>query len=336
LNTSFWNFLTFTFCIAGVLLAGLFYHVFNNPYSNINPYPPPTPISTALFPTLTASPQALPDLWTSTPEIGSPEVDENPLATTDSQETPTAQPSKTPVIISTEQSGDSTAKAAVLPTAVPDANKQPAAPVVNQPESQESAGSIVLTAPVGVFNNTWQNLQSIPSFSWKVPNIFLDIKNSRVYFSTHLDGNPAATITKSHYSHPAVPSGEYYMRVEAAGTNGAVIDSSPLFVFRYDDTPPTEPVGFGTTDPGTTVTPYFTWMPSIDSHSGMEGGMAGYAIYQGPVSKCGKPVAFTSVPNWTPVTPLVGGVTEYFCVKALDAIGNESNWTGPVSFNYTP
>jgi len=194
----------------------------------------------------------------------------------------------------------------------------------------------VITAPVGVFNNIWQKLQSIPSFSWKATDSLPDVANYKVYFNTHPDGKPAAVITKTHYSHPAVPSGEYFFRVEAIGNNGVVLDSSPPFVFRYDDSPPTDPAGFATTDAGTTLKPYFTWTQSSDGHSGMDGGLAGYAIYQGIEKKCGKPVAFTSVPNWTPITPLVSGITEYFCIKALDAVGNESKWVGPISFTYNP
>jgi hypothetical protein len=339
-KTSFWNFLAFIFAMAGVFLAGLFLYVFNNPHSSINPYPPPTPIPTAAIPTLTASPQALPELWTATPEIESvTETEKFPATPVDREETPVFQLTITPVIINNSQTENSIDKSTALQTEATNSKEPPALPAETgdqQPGSQKTAGSIVITAPVGVFNNTWQKLQSIPSFSWKVPDIFLDIKNYRVYFNTHPDGKPAAVITKTNYFHPAVPSGEYFLRIEAIGNNGEVLDSSQLFVFRYDDTPPTEPAGFGTTDPGTTIAPYFTWTPSRDDHSGMDEGLAGYAIYQGPIQKCGKPVAFTTVSHWTPVTPLISGTTEYFCVKALDAIGNESIWAGPVSFTYTP
>ena len=72
-----------------------------------------------------------------------------------------------------------------------------------------------------------------------------------------------------------------------------------------------------------------------DAHSGMIGGLAGYSIYQDTIKKCGKPVAFTTATNWTPVTPVTKGATMYFCVRAMDAIGNISDWVGPVAYTYS-
>jgi hypothetical protein len=339
-RTSFWNFLTFIFVIAGVTLAGVFLHVYNDPYSDINPFPPPTQISIVNIPTLTASPQALPVLWTATPvsETVSATI-EVPTQTDDSEIPSTPEPAFAPIIIDNSQADNSSRKVLILPTITTGSKAilpQVTATEAYQPEAREPASSIVITAPVGVFSNTWQKMQSIPSFSWRAPDILQEIKNYRVYFNSNMDGKPTAEVTKTNYSHPGVSSGEYFLRIEAVGSNGAVLETSQVFVFKYDNTPPTEPDGFGTLDPPTTVTPFFSWMPSSDAHSGMEGGLAGYAIYQGPIQKCGKPVAFTMVNQWTPVTPLVSGTTEYFCVKALDAVGNESKWVGPIPFLYYP
>lgn len=340
MTTSFWNFLTSIFVVAGIALAGVFLHVFNNPYSEFNPFPPPTPISTASIPTLTASPQALPEVWTATPGIKSASItDEVSTQTNDSENTPTVQPTITPIVIDNSQTENNSRKSLIPPTEIASTNE--VTPQITetegiQPEIQKADSPIVITAPVGVFTNIWQKMQSIPSFSWRVPETLPEIMKYRVYFSSQMNGKPTAEVTKTHYSHPAIPSGEYFLRVEAVGSNGAVLETSDIFVFKYDNTPPTDPAGFGTLDPPTTVNPFFTWMPSSDAHSGMESGLAGYAIYQGPTEKCGKPVAFTTVNQWTPVTPLVSGTTEFFCVKALDAVGNESKWIGPVPFLYYP
>jgi hypothetical protein len=329
-RSSFWNLLTFLFTIAGFLVAGVFLHIFNDPYSGFNPFPPPTPITTVFYPTLTASPQPLPDVWTKTPE-----VEPSPQKET----TREIQPSITPVIILNTPTAETARKSIAPPTDAPKSNATPSqnsTPLNGEANNPEPAGSIIITAPVGVFNNTWQKLQSIPAFSWKVQNPLLDIKYYRVYFDNRMDSKPAAIVTKTYYTRPAVPSGEYYFRIEAVGIDEKVLDTSEVFVFKYDDTPPTNPDGFGTNDPSTTVAPYFTWLTSTDGNSGMEGGIAGYSIYQGSLAKCGKPVAFTTVPHWNPVTPLAKGTTEYFCVKAMDAVGNESKWIGPVPFTYSP
>jgi hypothetical protein len=336
-KTSFWNFLTFILSMAGVLMAGLFFYIFNNPFSRLNPYPPPTLVSTAAIPTLTASPQSLPNLWTGTPEPELvPASADLAASSPETVETIEIEATITPVILMTTETQTNEAKSAPLPTEFSDTKEVPAQALAPQEEITENPSEIKISAPVGVFSNTWQKLQAIPSFSWKVPDIFMDIKNYKVYFSSRMDEKPVAITTIPHYSHPAVKSGEYFLRVDAIGNNGQVLETSPYFVFRYDDTPPTEPAGFGTSDPPNTITPYFTWQPSRDEHSGMSGGLSGYAIYQGISEKCGKPVAFTSVAYWNPVNPLVGGTPEYFCIKALDAVGNESNWVGPIAFTFTP
>jgi len=336
LRSSFWNLLSFLVIVAGFIITGVFAYLFNNPYSVLNPFPPPTVVPLAMLPTLTSSPQALPDLWTETAEP--PIVTETPIV----EETEIPQEENTPApgtgafeIITPEPTLEESKSVPVQVELTPSLEAAGGSEDI-PPELQDPEGSIVVTAPVGVFTSKWQNMQSIPSFSWKEPEVFTKIDRYKVYFSTRPDGKPAAEINNTHYSRPAVPSGEYYFRVEAVNAAGEVLDSSKFFVFQYDNTPPLQPAGFGTADPSTTYAPYFTWVASPDAHSGMEGGLAGYAIYQGTSPKCGKAVAFTTVPNWTPVAPLEAGKTEYFCVKAMDKVGNESPWSNAVKFTYNP
>lgn len=298
----------------------IFIAIYTDPHTILNPFPPPTPISAMKGPSLIASPQPLPEIWTSTPEQEMLEATEQVKEVTTSS---------TPVIIITNNPEDGVNKEWVFPQTEGDAL---AVGGFLDDIDLGPGGGIIVTAPVGVFTSTWQKMQSIPSFSWKEPDSFLPIKNYRVYFGTKPDGQAFAKSLKTHYSHPAIPSGEYYFRVEGLDSYGEVLDTSRIFVFRYDDTPPTEPTGFGTANQGDAAAPYFAWSPSSDAHSGMIGGLSGYAIYQGPAPVCGKPVAFTSVAHWTPVTPLISGATEYFCVKAYDAVGNGSKWVGPIVY----
>ncbi len=68
MKLSFWDILASMIMLAGLAMATIFINIFANPYSFINPFPPPTPISTLDVPTLTPSLRSLPDLWTATPE----------------------------------------------------------------------------------------------------------------------------------------------------------------------------------------------------------------------------------------------------------------------------
>ncbi len=75
MKLSFWDILASMVMLGGLALATIFINIFVNPYSFINPFPPPTPVASLQVPTLTPSQRSLPDLWTSTPETpGVPSV----------------------------------------------------------------------------------------------------------------------------------------------------------------------------------------------------------------------------------------------------------------------
>ncbi len=69
MKLSFWDIMASMVMLAGLALATIFINIFINPYSFINPFPPPTPIATLDVPTLTPSQRVLPDVWTTTPGI---------------------------------------------------------------------------------------------------------------------------------------------------------------------------------------------------------------------------------------------------------------------------
>jgi hypothetical protein len=80
LKLSFWDIMASMVMLAGMALATIFINIFINPYSFLNPFPPPTPIATLNIPTMTPSQKALPELWTLTPTL---------FGATDSPGTPT-------------------------------------------------------------------------------------------------------------------------------------------------------------------------------------------------------------------------------------------------------
>jgi hypothetical protein len=313
-------------------MASVFICIYKYPDSYINPFPPPTQAEVVEVPSLTPSMVALPDIWTPVPTM------EETLLSSDQDYQIEATSTKravtnTPVIIFPTKSAEDLKKdnlqqyapGIMLPTKNPLES-------INEEDSEEKF--LTITAPIGVFNNVWQNIQSIPSFSWSMAKSSQKVDHFLLYFGANQNGYLSTETDKLQYNRPAVPSGIYYFRLIAIARDGTTIGSPSTFLFKFDDTRPTDPTNFLTTSSKDTNLPFFTWSESVDVHSGMIGGLAGYSIYQGTSNKCGKPVAFTTVPHWSPVTPLAIGTTEYFCVRAMDAIGNESNWVGPVPFSY--
>jgi hypothetical protein len=332
---SIWDLLSTILLAASLVLAYGFFRIYQNPDSDLNPFPPPTPAEVILVPSLTPSSIALPDIWTPLPvtETVTLSADQSQLMV-ESAKLADIQ-TKTPVlIIPTQSSGMLTQSA--LTTKKPGGVMLPTKnPLQTTSETDPGSKILTITAPIGVFNNTWQNIQSIPAFSWSTSKSVQDIDHFLLYFGTKQNGKLSIKTVKIQYNHAAVPSGIYYFRLIAVAKDGKIIGSPSSFLFKYDDTPPTAPANLVTASTGETDRPYFTWTESTDAHSGMIGGLAGYAIYQGKTNRCGKPVAFTTVPHWTPVTPVSKDFPEYFCVKALDAIGNESKWAGPFPYILT-
>ncbi|GAP21338.1 hypothetical protein LTAR_01549 [Leptolinea tardivitalis] len=328
MKPSLWDILSTILLAASLAMGVWFFRVFNDPYSSINPFPPPTQIERPFIPSITPSLITLPEVWTEVPEINEKET----LSTISEDEARAVEITNTPVLVVTEEPQQSaTPSSKRKPSGILLPTKNPFEPTDDPLDDNKI---LKITAPIGVFNNVWQNIQSIPSFSWSTTRSVQEIDHFLLYFGSKQNGKLATKTGKMNQMFKAVPSGIYYFRVLAVSQNGTMIGSPSSFLFKYDDTPPSKPTSFMTTSTGDTDYPYFTWGESKDAHSGMIGGMAGYAIYQGPTARCMKPVAITTANHWTPVAPIAAGATEYFCVRAMDAIGNESDWVGPVAYTY--
>jgi hypothetical protein len=330
-KASIWDIFSTILIATSLVMGSVFFIIYQYPNAKINPFPPPTQADISFLPSITPSLMTLPDIWTPIPDLdeaANPNgLDEQSVET----EWPDGETTNTPVLVITQKPTTSGTQSPseqkssniILPT------KNPLEPTT---EEEAQAQTLIVTAPIGVFNNVWQNIQSIPSFSWGTNRSVQEIDHFLVYFGTKQNGNLTIKTTKMHKTWKAATSGIYYFRILAVAKDGTVIGKPSSFLFKYDVLPPTKPTNFLTLNTGDTDLPYFTWTESKDVHSGMIGGMAGYSIYQGTIDRCGKPVAFTSATNWTPVTPVAKGATMYFCVKAMDAIGNESEWVGPVPY----
>lgn len=63
-----WDIISILIALAGLCLAVIFINIFINPYSFLNPFPPTRVATSTPANTVTPSQQALPELWTATPE----------------------------------------------------------------------------------------------------------------------------------------------------------------------------------------------------------------------------------------------------------------------------
>jgi hypothetical protein len=336
---SFWDILSTILLAAWLVMSAAFYVIYEDPASIFNPFPPRTPV--VIVETLpseaTSTRVILPEIWTPLPESqeeSETSSDPDPDEEANNQEIVTIGRSgtSTPVVVITARPDASYAyqNAGQKTTGVVTVSPKSAAAI------QDNSGNVLtVTAPVGVFDNTWQNIQAIPAFSWNTSLSIQDVDHYQLYFGTKQNGKLTIRTTKTSYHWKAVKSGIYYLRLVAVAANGKIIGKPATFLYKYDNNPPTTPESFWTENNGDTDHPFFEWAPSTDAQSGMAGGYAGYSIYQGLEKKCGKAVAFTSDTHWTPVIPVEKGTTQYFCIRAYDLVGNFTGWVGPVAYTYS-
>ena len=336
MKVSLWDILSTILFAAWLVMSAAFLIIYRDPASQFNPFPPRTQAAITYEAEFTTTQVVLPDIWTPLPEeedagIESDEDYELVEGLDIEEEESSGIPTNTPVLIITPRSSSSATGqtpvqrnyGVILPTKSP-------LDAVSPVDEEDQALTVI--APVGVFDNTWQNIQSIPIFSWTYSGSVQDIDHFQLYFGTKQNGKLTIRTAKMNYSWKAVKSGIYYLRLVAVGKTGKILGKPAYFLFKFDNTPPSDPDGFVTISEGDTAYPYFEWAESTDANSGMNGGYAGYSIYQGLEKKCGKAVAFTADTHWTPVTPVDTGTTQYFCVRAYDAVGNFSKWVGPVAY----
>jgi hypothetical protein len=89
----FWNILTVLLLLGMVVMAGLFYLIFQNPTIVFNPYPPPTLPAPIVIPSRTPTVPKLPPTWTAVPTSTS-----TPVPTSVPRPTITAVPTATEIV----------------------------------------------------------------------------------------------------------------------------------------------------------------------------------------------------------------------------------------------
>lgn len=178
-----------------------------------------------------------------------------------------------------------------------------------------------------VINNTWQNSINDPSFTWIAgSDTESGVDGYFVYWGTDPNGVSVSyqQITTT-YDPIAVTTGIYYLRVNTRDVDGNLAGWVTLFIFRYDNTPPsmnvTESGGASNgTWQNTITSPTFAIIPD-DFGVGFDG----YYLYWG------------ADPNGTSLNPIIQGLFSfspgfqsdgeyYLRINALDLLYNASGW----------
>ncbi len=72
MKLSIWDILAVITLIAVFLIGIIFLQIFSNPYSSLNPFPPPTLPAAVVIPSSTATQRSMPPTWTPEPGEGTP------------------------------------------------------------------------------------------------------------------------------------------------------------------------------------------------------------------------------------------------------------------------
>jgi len=176
-------------------------------------------------------------------------------------------------------------------------------------------------------NNSWQNFNNQPDFSW-VSNPAIDslsgVKGSNIYFGTNPEGNtPASFVTTTEYLATQVDTGTYYFRLNTLDLLDNESDWEILYTFRYDNIPPV--VHADSPDSSDSEIVQITWYNGSDmGGSGLSG------RYDVKIKKDDGPWQ-----NWklgfegqTADTLLEFGHVYHFEAAAWDNAGNRDDFTG--------
>ena len=350
-KNAFWNALSLIVFMSIIGVIAFFTLIFLNPYTNLNPFPPPTLPAALNLPTFTPTYAQFPATWTpgvSDQQGGQPNLlpSSTPLAsptmvvlnhtsvpiyvathtrtpTVTQTNTPKPTRTKTPIPNLTAtymaQVATNAAQTAVAGTATANALGPWGTQTIEAMPSNPSSAN----ETHGASNDTWQDLVSDPAFSWLAPS---GATGYYVYWGSEAGGTSTTTISSPSYNPPALTTGIYYLRLRTIFSYGARPDWTTVFIFRYDGIDPNPPVSASETNGassgewGAVGDPAFTWSGASDSGSGV----TRYDVYFGSNPNGTYVVATPSSASYDPSAITTG--TYYLRVRSLDAAGNASDW----------
>ncbi len=215
-----WNILTLLTLLATVCLLGYFVTIFVNPYSGLNPFPPPTMPPTLGFPTPTPTlPFAtLPPTWTPSPTL-------TPLPTNTPKASPTPVPTATATFTPTPA-------VTPTPTATPPYGLQPGAPVYLSSQIwHPDQGCNYLGVAGQVLDVNGQPLVGVP-VAIKVEGTLADTPVSEVALPGTAPHVGPAGFEIMLSDHPIASSGTLYIQV--VDLNNFLPLSEPVYFDTHD------------------------------------------------------------------------------------------------------
>ncbi len=363
MKNAFWNVLSFFVFMSIIAVIAVFGLIFLNPYSQLNPFPPPTVPVALILPSSTPTYQQLPPTWT--PGSGDQQMiqpDLKPSSTPFSSEQPVVivMPSRTSFPTATN-----TPTATITPTRTPAVSNTPSitpnktntalALIATNAEATSKAKTATalaggpgptLTAAAmppnpssasethGVPTNSWQRSVANPSFTWSAVS---QAAGYYVYWGSDANGVSTSFVTSTSYTPAAVTTtGTYYLRLRTIfAWGGERPDWTTVFTFRYDNTIPGTPGSASETHgvsngvwQNSVSSPAFTWTNVTDTGSGL----AGYDIYFGNNSGGEFVSASPTSPAYS--SGSVASGTFYLRARAVDKAGNTSGWATIFTFLY--
>ena len=189
----------------------------------------------------------------------------------------------------------------------------------------------------GAPHDSWQNSVNNPAFTWSGASdgSGSGVAGYFVYWGASSSGTSSNYQVYASYDPPAVSSGTvYYLRVQTVDDAGHASAWGTLFIFKYDNTTPSNPTwatethGAPNGSWSSVGDPSFTWGGASDTGSGVEC----YYVYWG-ASSSGTSTDYQIGASYTPEAASSGN-TYYLRVRASDYAGNLDGWTTLFTFKY--
>ncbi|MHA2391596.1 MAG: trypsin-like serine peptidase [Promethearchaeota archaeon] len=185
-------------------------------------------------------------------------------------------------------------------------------------------------------SNIWQNEVNDPSFNWSIASDSQSgLEGYYYYWGPDSNGTSTAFTVSPDFRPSSVNSGINYLRVKSKDNIGNNASWTTLYIFKYDDTAPENPINCNQLADSTESDvwqnsvndPFFIWSEGFDSHTDVEG----YYYYWGS-NPYGTSNSFTknTILNPHPVSP-----GEYYLrVSTKDSVGNVAPWKTLYIFKY--
>lgn len=185
----------------------------------------------------------------------------------------------------------------------------------------------------GAVNNTWQNNNADPNFSWAdaADSAGSGVRGYYYYWGTDPSGNPTNWTTATAFDPPAVPDGStYYLRLKSEDMVGNRSSASTSFTYKYDAGAPVDPnIAAATPDKDAwtgDATIDISWAGAFDGASGIDGYSIAWSNSATTIPDTVKDMEETSAST---TSDQLSNGSWYFHLRTRDSAGN---WTSTIHY----